>query len=195
MKWTAWRGTSRWNQRSPADARLKAAEVRDRDDDPAAAAERVDRAAQAEFGVVEVLEHVPEDDDVGTLRGGAERLDRRVANLESCVPLPCVRLEPHDCAVLLGQPAEEPAVTRPDFDHARSRRKWTERPEDCSLPEAAQRLEHLVDDCGRLGVGAAAVQLGCVTSGAADRHSRPARPAAIEAVEQALSPAGRCGVR
>ena len=173
---------------SPADACLKAAEIRHRDDDPAAAAERLDRAAQAEFGVVEVLEHVPEDDHVGTLRGGAERLDRRVANLEPCVPMPCVRLEPHDCAALFGQLAEKPAVTRSDFDHPRSRRKWAERTEDCSLPEAAQRLEQPVDDNGRLGVGAAAVQPSCVTSGTTDRHSRAARPAAIQAVERRRRP-------
>ena len=173
---------------SPADACLKAAEIRHRDDDPAAAAECLDRAAQAELGVVEVLEHVPEDDQVGTLRGGAERLDRRVANFWPCVPRPCVRLEPHDCAALLGQLAEKPAVTRSDFDHPRPRREWAERTEDCSLPEAAQRLEQPVDDSGRLGVCAAAVQAGGVTSGATDRHSRAARPAAIQAVETLCRP-------
>ena len=173
---------------SPADACLKAVEIRYRDDDPAAAAERLDRAAQAEFGVVEVLEHVPEDDDVGTLREGAERLDRRVENFEPCVRLPCVRLEPHDLAVLVGQLAEKPAVTRTDFDHPRSRSKWAERTEDCSLPEAAQRLEQLVDDSGRLGVGAVAVQASGVTSGATHRHSRAARAAAIQAVERRRRP-------
>ena len=111
------------------------------------------------------------------------------------MPLPCVRLEPHDCAVLFGQPAEKPAVTGSDFDHPRSRRKWAERPEDCSLPEAAQRLEHSVDDSGRLGVGAAAVQPSCVSLGSG-RPSQPCRTTGSDrGGREALSPAGQCGVR
>ena len=80
----------------PADPRLKAVEVRHRDDDPAVAAKRLDRAAQPQLGVVEMLEHVPEDDDVGTLGRRAERLDRRVPNLQPRVALCRVRLDPDD---------------------------------------------------------------------------------------------------
>ena len=85
----------------PADPRLEAVEVGHRDDDSAVAAKRLDRAAQPQFGVVEMLEHVPEDDDVRTFGRRAKRLDRRIQDLQPRVALCRVRLDPDDAAVLL----------------------------------------------------------------------------------------------
>ena len=169
----------------PADARLEAVEIRHRYDDPAVAAERLDRASQPQDRVVEMLEHVPEDDDVGVLGGRAERLDRRVPDIPQRSVAPRrVRLDPDDGAPLFREPTEEPAVSRSDLDHARPRRERAERTEDRGVREAPQRLEQQVDGSGRRGVGAAAVQPRCIVWGATDRDRRAARTAAVETVER-----------
>ena len=77
----------------PADPRLKAVEVRHRDHDPAVPAEHLDRSAQTQRRVVKMLEHVPEDGNVGDPGGRAVCLDRRVPNRQWCVGLRCVRLD------------------------------------------------------------------------------------------------------
>ena len=62
MKWTRWRGTSRWYQVSPEPG-LEAGEVRHADEQrPPGAASSA--AARAPPRAVEVLEHVPESDGV-----------------------------------------------------------------------------------------------------------------------------------
>ena len=96
---------------------------------------------------------------------------------------------PTTLCTLFRQPTEEPAVSRPDLDHARSRRERAERTENSSVPEAPQRLEQQVDGSGRRGVGAAPVQARRIVSGATDRHRRAARTAAVETVERRRRPA------
>ena len=163
----------------PADPRLEAVEVGHRDDDSAVAAERLDRAAQPQFGVVEMLEHVPEDDDVRALGRRAQRLDRRSQDLQPRVALCRVGLDPDDAAVAFGEQADEPAVARSDLDHSRPGRDRAERTKDCNLPEPPQRLEQQIDGNGRWCVGAAAIEARRINSRAPDSHRRAARPAAV----------------
>ena len=175
----------------PADPRLKAVEVRHRDHDPAVPAEHLDRSAQTQRRVVKVLEHVPEDGNVGDLACGAPSASIRACPEPAAARRPRrVRLDADDAVPLFRQPTEEPAVAR---RRSRSRaipaRAGRAHGEQRRPPRRPQRLEQQVDGSGRRSVGAAPIQARRIVSGATDRHRRAARTAAVEPVERRRRPA------
>ena len=104
----------------------------------------------AQLGVVEMLEHVPEDDDVGTFGRRVERLDRRIAGPPAPRrPVPAygsipTTLRSSSASRRMSRPSPDPiSITRaPGATGPSARRTAT-------CPRPPQRLEQQVDDNGR----------------------------------------------